>query len=57
MTARFTDAHNLIQPYVNGQYGEVDGYTHTTSAAFDNSLSDLINYVNSRITEADNYTP
>ena len=57
MSSRFTAAHNMIQPYVNGADGETSGYTHTTSSDFDNSLSVLNTFVTTRITEADNYTP
>ncbi len=57
MNSRFTTAHNLIQPYVNGTDGEINGYTHTTSSDFSSSLSELINYVSTRISEADAYTP
>ena len=57
MTLRFTNAHNLIQQYVIGSDGEIAGYTHTNSTAFNSSLSDLINYVSTRVVEADNYTP
>ena len=57
MATRFTDAHNLIQQYVNGADREIAGYTHTTSSGFDNSLSDLINFVSTRVSAADAYTP
>lgn len=58
LSSKFTTYHNMIQPYVTGSEGEISGYTHlTSSAAFDNSLSDLINYVSTRVVEADNYTP
>ena len=58
LSSKFTTYHNMIQPYVTGSEGEISGYTHlTSSAAFDNSLNDLINYVSSRVVEADNYTP
>lgn len=57
MTTRFTNAHNLVQQYVNGTDGEIDGYTFTTSTDFDNSLSTLINFVNTQVTDAANYTP
>lgn len=58
MTQRFTDAHNLIAPYVTGADGENAGYTHISSAsAFDNSVTDLVNFVSTRWTDADNYTP
>ena len=41
--------HNLIEPYVTGQYGEQKGYTNLNSAAsFASSLDQLILQVNSR---------
>ncbi|OFZ65162.1 MAG: hypothetical protein A3D92_19305 [Bacteroidetes bacterium RIFCSPHIGHO2_02_FULL_44_7] len=57
ISARFTEAHNLIAPYVNGSDPEQTGYTYTTAASFSSSLSDLINYANERIVEAADYTP
>ena len=58
MTSRFTSLHTMIQPYVNGSYGEIDGYTNLSSPTeFDNSLSTIINFTNNRISEADIYTP
>jgi spore coat protein CotH len=55
---KFTTFHNMVQPYVTGTDGEISGYTIlTNSTEFDNSLSDLINYVSTRVVEADNYTP
>ncbi len=57
MTSRFTTAHNMIAPYVTGTDGEISGYSYTNATSFDNSLSDLINYVSTRVVEADNYTP
>jgi spore coat protein H len=41
--------HNLIEPYVTGQYGEQKGYTNLNSASsFTTSLDQLIQQVNSR---------
>lgn len=41
--------HNLIEPYVTGDEGETDGYTNLSSPeAFDASLDELIEHVNSR---------
>ena len=58
LTDKFTTFHNMIQPYVNGAHGEIVGYTNLSSPVnFDNSLSDLINYISARVVEADNYTP
>ena len=58
MNDKFNTYHSMIEPYVTGTYGEISGYTNLTSASdFDNSLSTLINYVSTRVTEADNYTP
>lgn len=58
LTSRFNTAHDLIAPYVTGADGEIAGYTNISStSAFDNSVSDLINFVSTRWTEADNYTP
>lgn len=58
MTDQFTTYHNMIQPYVTGTDGEISGYTNLTSPSdFDNSLSTLINYVSTRVVDADNYTP
>lgn len=57
MSTRLTEAHNLVAPYVTGADGEIAGYTYTTESGFNNSLSDLINYVNQRIVLADAYTP
>lgn len=58
LNTRITNYHNMIQPYVTGTEGETSGYTSLTSPTdFDNSLSDLLNYIATRIVEADNYTP
>ncbi|NRA12577.1 MAG: CotH kinase family protein [Crocinitomicaceae bacterium] len=58
MTSRFNDAHNLIATYVTGSDPEISGYTNITSAsAFNNSVSDLITFVSTQWTAADNYTP
>lgn len=58
LTQRFNTAHDLIAPYVTGSEGEISGYTNLSSpSAFDGSVSDLINFVSTRWTEADNYTP
>ncbi len=58
MSNKFTEAHDLIAPYVTGAEGEIAGYTHLTNPSnFDNSLADLINYVSNRVVEADAYTP
>jgi len=41
--------HDLISPYVAGAEGETDGYTNLLStAAFDASLTELIDHVNNR---------
>lgn len=58
MSDKFTTFHNMIQPYVTGTDGEIAGYTNLSSSTeFDNSLSTIINYVSTRVVEADNYTP
>ncbi len=58
MVTRFTNAHNLIEPYVTGTDGEIAGYTFLSNpAAFTQSLSELTTFVNERFTEADNYLP
>lgn len=58
LTTKFNYYHNMIQPYVTGTDGEISGYTYVTSTTnFDNGASDLINYVSTRVVEADNYTP
>lgn len=57
MTERFTAAHTMIAPYVTGTDGEISGYTYTNETNFNNSLSGLINYVSTRVVEADDYTP
>jgi spore coat protein CotH len=58
MSARFNDAHDLIEQYVTGSDGETSGYTSISSAsAFNSSVSDLISFISTRWTEADNYTP
>lgn len=57
ISARFTAAHNLVAPYVNGAEPEQAGYTYTTSAGFASSLSELIDYANTRVIEAADYTP
>jgi spore coat protein H len=56
MTEIYTTYHNLIQPYVTGENGEQEGYTQLRSAdAFDQSLNELIEHVNSRFTAATEY--
>jgi spore coat protein H len=56
MTEIYTTFHNLIQPYVTGENGEQEGYTQLRSAdAFDQSLNELIEHVNSRFTAATEY--
>ena len=56
MSARFTDAHNLIQPYVTGRDGEREGYTFINSPGeFEESLDKLINFTTARYAEAVNY--
>lgn len=58
LTTQVNYYHNLIAPYVNGAEGETSGYTNlSSSSAFDNSANDLINFITTRWTEADNYTP
>ena len=56
MEERFTEAYNLIYPYVTGAEGEIYGYTFLKDYAdFENSLNKLINFATNRYTEADNY--
>jgi hypothetical protein len=58
LSNRFTNAHNLIAPYVTGSDPELPDYSHISSTtAFDNSVADLINFVTTRWNEADIYTP
>lgn len=58
LDSRITNYHNMIQPYVTGTNGEQSGYTYLSSSTdFDNSLSTLLNYISTRIVEADAYTP
>ena len=58
LSAKFTAFHDMIQPYVTGAEGEISGYTTLTSqTAFDNSVTELINIVTQRISDADAYTP
>lgn len=57
MSTRVNEAHNLVSNYVVGTDGERSGYTYTNTTDFQNSASDLINYINNRIIAADNYTP
>lgn len=46
MKAIYLNAHNLIQPYVTGEYGETEGYTLLEKAEdFNNSLDSLNSYV------------
>lgn len=53
LTPIFTDLHNLISPYVEM---EQEGYTTLTNfAAFNNSLNDLIEHINSRYNAALEY--
>ena len=59
MTARYQELYDLIRPYVLGDENEVDGHTLLTSDGdFDTALNDLmflINHVNSRYAEAEEY--
>jgi spore coat protein H len=49
MAARYEELHDLIAPYVIGENGESDGYTHLSSAdAFETALDDLIAHVDER---------
>jgi spore coat protein H len=58
MTSRFTNATNMVQPYVTGVEGEITGYTNLNNAgSFESSLTSLLNFVSTRITEAEDYTP
>ena len=58
LSTRMTNAHNMIQPYVTGTYGEIADFTHLTSAsAFDASLSATLNTVSTSISDAAAYTP
>lgn len=58
LSTKFNTYHNMIQPYVTGTDGEISGYTYVTNTTnFDNGASDLINYISTRVVEADNYTP
>lgn len=50
--------HNLIAPYVVGANGETSEYTNISSeSAFNSSPTTLFNFISTRWTEADNYTP
>lgn len=52
----YQNLHDLIQPYVTGSEGEIDGYTFLKSDAdFTNALTELLNHVDSRYTVATNY--
>ena len=56
MAETYQRLHALIRPYVVGGEGEIEGYTFVGSAtAFDATLDDLIEYVNSRYAEAGEY--
>ena len=49
MAELYQELHDLIQPYVTGDAGEIAGYTFLTSdAAFDAALEALIDHVYSR---------
>ena len=50
--------HDLIAPYVTGAEGESSNYTSiSSSAAFNSSVTDFVNFISTRWTEADIYTP
>ena len=58
VNTKFNSFHNMIQPYVTGNEGEIPGYTHLISASeFDQALTTLTLYISTRIQEADAYTP
>jgi len=49
ITARYQELHDLIQPYVTGEYGENPGYTLLASPDdFDAALDELVAHVNQR---------
>jgi spore coat protein H len=53
---RLTALHEMIAPYVVGENGEVEGYTYLDlESAFEDSLPDLIAYVDERYTLAQDY--
>ncbi|MBN1667081.1 MAG: CotH kinase family protein, partial [Anaerolineales bacterium] len=56
LSARYQALHDLIQPYVTGAQGEIEGHTHLRSAqAFEQGLADLISHAESRYQAAQAY--
>jgi len=56
MTAIYTENHNLIQEYVSGDSGEIEGFTFLNSnSEFDEQYNYLLNHVVNRVTVATNY--
>jgi len=56
MEKRFTAAHDLITPYVTGEFKELPGYTFLSSpAAFDNGLAGVITHAKQRKADVDVY--
>lgn len=54
MEKRFTAAHDLIAPYVTGEFKEITGYTFLSSAtAFDDGLAAVIKHAKDRKTDVD----
>lgn len=52
----YTAASALIEPYVVGSDGEIDGYTFVDGASgYSSALNDLNSHVSERFTTADNY--
>jgi spore coat protein H len=56
MAQTYQHLHDLIQPYVTGELGEMQEHTlHSSTAAFDSSVEELIAHVESRCLEAETY--
>lgn len=56
METIYTDAWELIRSYVTGDSGEISGYTFLDSdTAFDTALDSLINHVETRFNEAQEF--
>lgn len=56
MAATYQELHDLVQPYVTGDNGEIEGYTSLSSPdAFDQALDDLIDHAQSRYDAAEAY--